>query len=336
MTIWERVTAAGENNGINGNWEVATNAFDDTTGTKWLDFATNYPSTRQSWIQYQYANGQRYLVTEYTITSANDAASYPERNPADWRLLGSNNGGASWVTLDIHTNQVFTANFQKLAYSFTNTTAYNLYRFQIDRVANPAQAVAMQLDELEFLLRSVALLVLLVLRRWDHLHEPESATHLPCQWHLHGHAGGFGWLHQGHQHHHHLARPAWAGCLDHCRRPTQPELARLGDQLHPLQHDQSRTAGSLVTGHQRSNPDRRFRCRDSPFRFNRPALPPVTTVGDFRPSNQRRGCFTLDLRHNGKRVVAVWQIGVPAPTSLRQRWPQFVRYRYGQGCCCAR
>jgi len=53
--------------------------------------------------------------------------------------------------LDIRTNQVFTANFQKLAYSFTNTTAYNIYRLQIDRVANPAQAVAMQLDELEFM-----------------------------------------------------------------------------------------------------------------------------------------------------------------------------------------
>jgi PKD domain/Ig-like domain from next to BRCA1 gene len=146
------VTAAGENNGINGFWEVATNAFDDTTGTKWLDFANDYPSTRQTWIQYQYANGQCYVVSQYTITSANDAAIFPERSPADWRLLGSNNGGASWVTLDTRTNQVFTANFQKLACSFTNTTAYNLYRFQIDRVANPAQAVAMQLDELEFLL----------------------------------------------------------------------------------------------------------------------------------------------------------------------------------------
>ena len=146
------VTAAGENNGINGFWEVATNAFDDTTGTKWLDFATNYPSTRQSWIQYQYANGQSYMVIEYTITSANDAASYPERNPADWRLLGSNNGGASWATLDIRTNQVFSANFQKLVYSFTNTAAHNIYRLQIDRVANPAQAVAIQLDELELLL----------------------------------------------------------------------------------------------------------------------------------------------------------------------------------------
>ena len=145
------VTAAGENNGINGNHEMATNAFDNSTGTKWLDFAINYPTTRQSWIQYQYTNGQRYVVTDYTITSANDAASYPERNPADWRFLGSTNSGVSWATLDIRTNQVFTANFQKRAYSFTNTTAYGVYRFQIDRVMNPLQAVAMQLDELEFL-----------------------------------------------------------------------------------------------------------------------------------------------------------------------------------------
>jgi hypothetical protein len=130
---------------------VATNAFDDTTGTKWLDFATNYPATRQSWIQYQYAGGQRYLVSRYTITSANDAATYPERNPADWRLLGSTNVGVSWVTLDIRTNQIFTTSFQKLTYDFTNATAYNVYRFQIDQVANPSQAVAMQLDELEFL-----------------------------------------------------------------------------------------------------------------------------------------------------------------------------------------
>ena len=146
------VTAQGENGGFNGFMEFATNAFDNTIGTKWLDFATNYPNTRQSWIQYQDASSARYLVTRYTITSANDAAAYPDRNPADWRLLGSNNGGGSWVILDIRTNQFFTSNFQKLIYNFTNATSYNIYRFQIDRVANPAQAVAVQLDELEFLL----------------------------------------------------------------------------------------------------------------------------------------------------------------------------------------
>jgi len=145
------VTAQGENAGLNEFWEVATNAFDDMTGTKWLDPATNYPSTRQSWIQYQYPNDQRKAVCQYTITSANDATSYPERNPADWRLLGSNNGGGSWSTLDVQSNQTFSANFQKLVYPIGNTNGYNVYRFQIDRVAAPAQAGCMQLDELEFL-----------------------------------------------------------------------------------------------------------------------------------------------------------------------------------------
>src|SRR5207244_6918607 len=80
-----------------------------------------------------------------------DATIYPERNPANWRLLASNDGGVSWTTIDMETNQTFTGNFQKLNYNSTNTSGYNLYRFQIDRVANPAQAVAMQLDELEFI-----------------------------------------------------------------------------------------------------------------------------------------------------------------------------------------
>jgi PKD repeat protein len=145
------ITAQGENSGLNGNQEVASNAFDDTTGTKWLDFAANYPSTRQSWIQYQYPNGQACNVRQYAITSANDATTYPARNPANWRLLGSNNGGVSWDTLDTRTNQVFTANFQRLAFGIANANAYNVYRFQIDSVANPVQAVAVQLDEVEFI-----------------------------------------------------------------------------------------------------------------------------------------------------------------------------------------
>jgi len=145
------VTAQGENAGINGFSEVASNAFDNTVTTKWLDFATNFPSTRQSWIQYQYANNQRYLVTRYSVTSANDSTIYPDRNPANWRFLGSTNNGQSWVTLDTRLNQVFTNNFQKLTCNFSNASTYNIYRFQIDRVADPQAAVAVQLAELEFM-----------------------------------------------------------------------------------------------------------------------------------------------------------------------------------------
>lgn len=77
--------------------------------------------------------------------------TYTNRNPANWRLLGSNDAGTSWTTLDLQTNQAFTANYQTLVYTLVNTNAYNLYRFQVDSVANPATANSVQLSELQFI-----------------------------------------------------------------------------------------------------------------------------------------------------------------------------------------
>jgi PKD repeat protein len=139
------ITAQGQNS---ASGEVAANAFDNSATTKWLDFANAYPSTRSSWIQYQYPSARQFNLTQYTITSANDHA---ERDPANWHLLGSNNGGVTWTTLDIQTNQVFTARYQRLAYNLTNNSAFNIYRLQIDSVANPATANSVQLSELEFI-----------------------------------------------------------------------------------------------------------------------------------------------------------------------------------------
>jgi alpha-mannosidase len=135
------ITAQGQNPPN----EVATKAFDDTLGSKWLDFASAYPGTRSSWIQYQYSNGLQRVVTNYTITSANDAQV---RDPMAWRLLGSNNNGTNWVQLDSRTNQTFLNRNQEQAYSTTNTAAYNIYRLQIDSVANPGSANSVQLDEI--------------------------------------------------------------------------------------------------------------------------------------------------------------------------------------------
>jgi len=141
------VTAQGQNSPD----EMATNAFDNDLTTKWLDFATNNTSTRASWIQYQYTNSAVWIVTNYTITSGNDAASYPARNPMAWRLLASNDNGTNWATLDKQTNRTFTASEQTLAWPVTNSTAYNIYRLQIDCVSNAASANSVQLDEIQFL-----------------------------------------------------------------------------------------------------------------------------------------------------------------------------------------
>lgn len=141
------ITAQGQNPPN----EVATNAFDNNLSSKWLDFANAYPSTRQSWIQYQYLTGVQRLVTNYTITSGADASTYPARNPANWRLLGSSDGGTNWATLDIQTNQTFTASQQTLAWNVANPGAYNIYRLQIDSVANPPVANSVQLDEIQLI-----------------------------------------------------------------------------------------------------------------------------------------------------------------------------------------
>ncbi len=138
------VTAQGQN----GTGEGMLKAFDNLTSTKWLDFANANTSTRASWIQYQYVSGKKYVVTQYTITSANDS---PERDPGSWQLLGSNDGGATWVTLDSRSGETFASRFLKKTYSFTNAVAYNVYRLNILSVATPGSANAVQLAEIELI-----------------------------------------------------------------------------------------------------------------------------------------------------------------------------------------
>ena len=89
-------------------------------------------------------------LTAYTITSANDA---PERDPADWDLLGSDDGGATWTTVDSQTGVVFSARFQKQKQTFSlrGAPTYKAYRLNVKKVANPASAVAVQLAEIELL-----------------------------------------------------------------------------------------------------------------------------------------------------------------------------------------
>jgi hypothetical protein len=137
------VTAQGQNL---PSGEGAAQAFDNSTSTKWLDFS--FKPSNISWIRYQYASSKTSVVTEYTITSANDAQ---ERDPMDWNLQGSNTGGSSWVTLDTKTGELFTARFQKRLFLFTNSTAYNIYRLYITKVRDNAAANSVQLAEIELI-----------------------------------------------------------------------------------------------------------------------------------------------------------------------------------------
>src|SRR5882724_8711909 len=86
------------------------------------------------------------VVRQYALTSAND---FPLRDPQDWRLLASNDGGKTWVTLDKRTGEIFSERHQRRVFHITNSVAFNLYRLQIDRVRDAAAANAVQLAEIE-------------------------------------------------------------------------------------------------------------------------------------------------------------------------------------------
>lgn len=122
-----------------------TEAFDNEVNTKWLDFSPE--PNRASWIQYMYQGNQTYIVTQYTITSAND---HPERDPYNWSLYGIDDLGNATL-LDTQTAQTFSSRLTTNIYTISNSTAYRGYRLEIDSVLDPATANSVQLAEIELI-----------------------------------------------------------------------------------------------------------------------------------------------------------------------------------------
>ena len=92
------------------------------------------------------AGPDRKVVRQYALTSAND---FPQRDPQDWRLLASNDGGVSWTVLDVRQGELFSERHQRRLFDCTNHTAFNIYRLEIDRVRDPETADAVQLAQIE-------------------------------------------------------------------------------------------------------------------------------------------------------------------------------------------
>ena len=90
----------------------------------------------------------RKAVSRYALTSAND---FQQRDPQDWRLLASNDGGKTWITLDTRRGQVFEDRHQRRVFVLENTNAFSTYRLQIDRVREPKAANSVQLAEVELM-----------------------------------------------------------------------------------------------------------------------------------------------------------------------------------------
>lgn len=134
------ITARGDN----GANEGKEKAFDNQSGSKWLDFY----SAQGTWIQYAYAAGSAGRLTGYSITSANDT---PERDPADFQLLGSNDGGWTFTTVDSRTGITFRDRFQKQTFALSGSPTFKAYRLNITKVQNSAAASCLQIADIELL-----------------------------------------------------------------------------------------------------------------------------------------------------------------------------------------
>lgn len=125
-TITAQYTDSPANEGI-------AKLIDNSASTKYLTFHN------AGWVQYQAPAS--YVVTSYTLTSANDAA---ERDPLNWTLQGSVNG-TTWTTIDTRSGVDFPSRLQKLTFTFSNTTAYSYYRLNLTNNSG----TILQLAELE-------------------------------------------------------------------------------------------------------------------------------------------------------------------------------------------
>lgn len=103
-------------------------AFDGNKKTKWADRAGI------TWISYQYPENEKVTVHSYAITSANNR---PERDPRDWKLEGSNDGGKCWSVIDTQQEQIFSERFQTKSYPIARPAAFNRYRLNITASKQP-------------------------------------------------------------------------------------------------------------------------------------------------------------------------------------------------------
>ncbi|KAJ0253861.1 Peptide-N(4)-(N-acetyl-beta-glucosaminyl)asparagine amidase [Hirschfeldia incana] len=122
---------------------IATAAFDGIQESKWEE-----PNgAKGCWIMYKTLYNQMQELIAYELMSANDA---PERDPKDWVLEGSNDGGSTWHVLDKQTSQVFEERFQRKSYKITSPGFQaNLFRFRFLCVRDVNSTSRLQLGSID-------------------------------------------------------------------------------------------------------------------------------------------------------------------------------------------
>ncbi|CAI0384113.1 unnamed protein product [Linum tenue] len=118
---------------------IATSAFDGLRASKWEE-----PNgSKGGWILYRLKDGMACELAAYEITSANDA---PERDPMDWVVEGSIDGGSNWHILDKRASQVFEDRFQCRSFEVQRKgLSCNVFRFRFLAVKDIQSTSRLQL-----------------------------------------------------------------------------------------------------------------------------------------------------------------------------------------------
>jgi hypothetical protein len=134
----DTIVASSTNSPASGN-ENAKFVLDLNSATKYLNFDklnTGFTVTPKAGAT---------MITGIALTSANDA---PERDPATYKIEGSNDGTTFTVVAE-GTVPLFTARFKRQELTFGNTASYSVYRVTFPTVAAPASANSMQVADVE-------------------------------------------------------------------------------------------------------------------------------------------------------------------------------------------
>ncbi|KAF4365881.1 hypothetical protein F8388_002751 [Cannabis sativa] len=122
---------------------IATSAFDGMRTTKWEE-----PNgARGCWLVYKVSDNLMHKLVAYELMSANDA---PERDPMDWVLEGSDDGGSNWHLLDKQTSQIFTERFQRRTYKIASPgPQLNAFRFRFLAVRDSHSNSRLQIGSID-------------------------------------------------------------------------------------------------------------------------------------------------------------------------------------------
>jgi gliding motility-associated-like protein len=138
-----KLTVSADNSGGADGGEGSSKFIDNNIATKWLIFNAQ---TGQS-LSAVYEPKGAYVVTGYTLSTANDASG---RDPKNWTFEGSDDN-AAWTVLDTRTNQLGAAAERITTYSYQiatpGTKAFKFYRIAFTSNNGSNDIVRYQISE---------------------------------------------------------------------------------------------------------------------------------------------------------------------------------------------